>query len=310
MKNDSPSPVLRQKMIVIALIVAVALALYSAVFIGDVFLWMVLGALVAVFAIIYPRAWQVPGPVSSSVVITLMGWGALVALGQENWAVGIMLVIGFGLIVAFVAQMLRPAPRSHLVSSVAMTLLGGLLSIGIGCWRFLRLGVFFFGFLTLFAVVLAWAAVEVVNLLYPSKINLWARAGANLLIAALAGALGVLVGGSLLLDNVDGDFLRSAVVVGIPMGLSAAVVNPLVRLGFELPDFTGPTPEPDEAAPSEKTAAPSSSPETDPDTPPVSTLEKAAATSTRLILPLISMSLLGMVWFAVHIWETSLTLVY
>ncbi len=113
---------------VLAIVVAIAGAF------SPVALAVVLGVLVALFAVGWPRLVDLPSPRGSTAVIATTGFLAMGAVLVVGSLVPLLAVVALAIVAAFVHEMARRDGRPHLVESVSGTVLGAVAVASASGW--------------------------------------------------------------------------------------------------------------------------------------------------------------------------------
>lgn len=114
-----------------------AAAIAAAASVGQVFLVAVAGVLAVLLAVGWPVLLDLPNPLGSAVVVSLVGLGSVLAVTVSAgpsllWLVPT--VVALGVLLAFVAELLRQDGRLRLVESVTGTVTGLLVASAASGW--------------------------------------------------------------------------------------------------------------------------------------------------------------------------------
>ncbi|EYR63930.1 hypothetical protein N866_17025 [Actinotalea ferrariae CF5-4] len=116
---------------------AIAAGVAAAAFVGQLPLVVVAGLLTVLLALGWPVLLDLPNPLGSGVVIALVGLGSVLAVTVSTGATLLWLVptvVALGVLLAFVAELLRQDGRLRLVESVTGTVTGLLVVSAASGW--------------------------------------------------------------------------------------------------------------------------------------------------------------------------------
>lgn len=178
--------------------------------------------LVLIVAVGWPDVAGLPFRAGSTVVVALVGLGAVFAVRYAGTGLSALAVVfACGLLIAFVNELLRRDGRPRMVESVSGTVAGGLLALCTACWvatESLGGGE---------AVVVAGAlALAVGAAVSAFDLPRWLSAVLTMLAAAAAGALA-----GWMLAAIT---LRVGVILGIAVGVLVAALDALFDSLIEL----------------------------------------------------------------------------
>lgn len=111
---------------------AASAAIAVGAFLGEIPLIIIIALLGLAFAFGWSSLMRLPSIGGSTLVVSLTMVGALAVVAfttTEPWLVYLPVVLAFGVLLAFINEMLRPIPRSHLIDSLFGTVSGVIVTV-------------------------------------------------------------------------------------------------------------------------------------------------------------------------------------
>ena len=116
---------------------AASAAIAVGAFFGEIPLIIIIALLGIAFAFGWSSLMRLPALGGSTLVVSLTMLGALAVVAfttTEPWLVYLPVVLAFGVLLAFINEMLRPIPRTHLIDSLFGTVTGVIVTVCSAGW--------------------------------------------------------------------------------------------------------------------------------------------------------------------------------